>query len=152
MTKYPIRRIVKEMNGLESTNILFKWFSSNDTFLLERDFKKIVPLSENEEEDRAVVMCGLKDLSEKNIISNIDYHDKEYWILKKPFQAYTQDVEVSPTTALGVEAIINSFCEVLENKEDICDASSISDKDLANMVFICNSIVQNKSEENNSVD
>ena len=152
MTKYPIRRIVKEMNGLESTNILFKWFSSNDTFLLERDFKKIVPLSENEDEDRAVVMFGLKDLSEKNIISNIDYHDKEYWILKKPFQSYTQDVEVSPTTALGVEAIINSFCEVLENKEDICDASSISDKDLANMVFICNSIVQNKSEENNSVD
>ena len=140
------------MNGLESTNLLFKWFSENSCFLLERDFKEIVPISENEDEDRAVIIFGLNDLQEKNLISKSEYNGKEYWVLNKPFEAYPQDVTINAPVALGVQAIINSFCDVLENQEDKCDASNVTEKDIQNIIYICNTLVQSKGEEDNSVD
>ena len=140
------------MNGLESSNSLFQWFSNNDTFLLERDFKALVPISINEDEDRAVIIFGLNDLQEKGLVSKVSYNDKEYWVLAKPFQAYPQDVGITAPTALGIQAIINSFCEVLANQEDKCDASNITEKDLQNLIFICKELVQSNTVEENSVD
>lgn len=140
------------MNGLESSNLLFEWFSSNDTFLLERDFKSLVPISINEDEDRSVIIFGLNDLQEKNLVSKVSYNDKEYWVLIKPFQAYPQDVSITAPTALGLQAVINSFCDVLENQEDKCNASDITEKDLQNIIFICKELIQSNGNEQNSVD
>ena len=108
---------VDDMNSLDASNKLFEWFADKDTLSIDRDFSRILPESTDKEEDRAVLLCALKDLQKIDFIQE----SNEYWVLKKPFSSFTQTVELPALLCLSIAQLVNGFCDILGNDSDNCD-------------------------------
>ena len=124
------------MTVLDANNELFEWFRENNSFELKRDIKKIVPISEDEEETEITFKLALEELESNGLCSSKENEDKRYYILSKPFEAYTQNIEVSSWTAKFITSEINEFCELIQDNTDLCVASSIVEKDVRNLVHL----------------
>lgn len=124
------------MNVTDASIKLFTWFGEHDSFELDKDFISVVLVTDKETHDKAAVSCALKDLESSNIIQSSKIHDREVWVLRKPFNAYNQSIEVPAELAEAISSAINEFCELIEDKTDICDPASVSTKDIQNLVFL----------------
>ena len=124
------------MTVLDANNELFEWFRENNSFELKRDIKKIVPISEDEEETEITFKLALEELESNGLCSSKECEDKRYYILSKPFEAYNQNVEVSSWTAKFITNEINEFCELIQDNTDLCTASNIVEKDVRNLVHL----------------
>lgn len=134
------------MTILEASGHLYNWFAENDSFSMEKDFIKIITITEEPNRDKATFECALKELEGMKMIQgefSPDDHLK-YWILNKSFLAYEQSVTVSPELAITISDIINKFCEVTSNNIDICDPAKIEEKDLQNLIYIANILISEK--------
>ena len=142
------------MTILEASGHLYKWFRENDSFSLEKDFMKIITITEEPNRDRVAFKCALKRLEEMNMIkSEWGPEDHlQYWVLEKSFLTYEQNVTVSPELAITISDIINKFCEVTSNQIDVCDPSQIEEKDLNNLIYIANILVADKKEIDSGSD
>ena len=134
------------MTSLEAGNLLFEWYSNKDVFEIEKDFKQIVPVSEDEEKDKAAMIASLDDFTEKQLVNKVKLNDKDFWVLSKPYSAYSQNVELSVHTATALAGIINTFCDLLENPTDKCDPTAITEKEIQNLLFICNNLFSQINE------
>jgi len=135
------------MTVLEGSNELYKWFSENDSFCLEKDFIKIISITETPERDRATMLCALENFEKSELVSSSQIDDKRYWVIEKPFHSYAQSVSISPELALTLAGIINNFCEIVDNETDYCDTANIEEKDIKNLIYIANIMLAEKNTE-----
>ena len=122
------------MTVLDANNLLFEWFGSNDSFVMERDFKKVVPIFEDEEEMKTTLNLALQELCEANLVKICE--NKKYYILTKPFGAYQQSPEINSWIANYASVKINEFCDLINDDSDRCDASNLCEKDVKNLCHI----------------
>lgn len=126
------------MTILDATNTLYEWFQSHHSFETNRDLRKLIPIIENEEETTVALKLALADLEASRVVSSQVHGEKKYYVLIKPFESYTQNVELSSWTNHWIAKEINDFCELIEDRIDVCNANSIRDKDVRNTIHIIN--------------
>ena len=124
------------MTVLDAQNLLYEWFGSNDSFEINKDIRKVLPIMENEEETIAAFRLALEELARNNLVSPQEYGDKKYYILAKSYESYVQTVELSTFTTKWLATEINEFCAMIEDQTDQCTLSNINDKDVRNLVHI----------------
>jgi len=124
------------MTILDAYQMLNEFFNSNHVLNLNRDFKKIISITETEQEDRAAILCALKEMESGNLIKSTIVNNVEYWVLFKPLESFSQPIELNYLLAAGIASVINRVCDVLENDSDRCNPKEITDKDLKNLIFI----------------
>jgi len=133
------------MTSLDASNKLFDWFAESDTLSINRDFNLILPESTNQEEDKAILVCSLRDLEKIEFVQE----SNEYWVLKKPFSSFSQNVELPAQLCLSISQLINGFCDVLQDDSDTCNPTDMKTKDIMNVVTICGYLMQESSEKSN---
>ena len=52
------------MTVIDATNNLFEWFSENDSFELDKDFIKIISVTDTPEEDKTAFLCALDNFEQ----------------------------------------------------------------------------------------
>ena len=124
------------MTVLDAQNLLYEWFGENDSFEIQKDMRKVVPIMENEEETISAFKLALGELTTNSLISPQNYGDKKYYILTKSYESYVQTIELSTFTTKWVSGEINEFCSLIDDKTDVCNTSNITDKDVRNLVHI----------------
>ena len=136
------------MTVFEASGHLYEWFSQNDCFCMESDFIKVITITETPNEDKVAFLCALKSFEDSEMVSSEfdpDSH-KKYWVLKKSFLMYNQQVDLLPDTALAISRVINHFCEEMNNEVDRCDATNITEKDIKNLLYISELIANNQKD------
>lgn len=127
---------IYNMTIQDASNELFTWFEKTDSFEMGRDLKKVLPIVDNEEETMVAFKIALEKLEEMQLIASKDYGDKKYYILEKHMDAFQQNVDLGPWTAKFVAGEINEFCTIIEDSTDLCQTSSIQEKDIRNLVHV----------------
>ncbi len=134
------------MTIIEASNILWKFYSNNSSICLPGDFSKIIPVTETKEVDLITLKLALKEFEEAKIVKYyqntevIEEPKREYWILNKSLSSFDQTVTLSAITSDALAQIINKVCEKLKSDKDLCDPKSITEKDIQNLIMICNSL------------
>ncbi len=124
------------MTIYDASGKLFNWFKENDSFVMEEDFKKLILISEEKERETACVTAALNHLESIDLIKKEKMEEKEIWLLCKSFKQFEQNVEISADTCAVIADIINEFCDLIDDTTDYCDASSITEKDITNLLLI----------------
>ena len=132
---------------MDAQNLLYEWYSANDSFEMNRDIKKVVPIMENEEECLSAFKLGLTGLVERQLIAPQEYGDKMYFVLLKSYESYPQTIELNSFTTKWMAGEINEFCDMIEDKTDICASSNVSDKDVRNLIHIVQFYKQKTAEK-----
>jgi hypothetical protein len=135
------------MTILDANNSLFEYFRTNHSFEIDRDLKKIVQVSDDEAESIVAFKLALEELESNNLIASKDYNEKKFYVLTKPFESYVQNPDLNPWTATMVGNEINEFCNLIEDHQDECSPSSITEKDFRNLVHIAQYYKQKLSEK-----
>ena len=133
------------MTVLEGSNKLFEWFSVNQKFNFDEDMENLMPNAEKS--DKAAVKCALEEFEKLEIVKGSEIKNDYYWVLNKNFESFGQDVKLSPKTAMLISQLLNSFCEVLNVKDDECDPKDINESDINNLLLICYHFINEASEE-----
>ena len=115
---------------------LFSWFADRDTFQLERDFKDLVVITDNMDEEKCAIMCALKDMESNGIISSHTTDKTDYYILCRKLQAFSQDVSIDGETAWAISNVINGVCEAMNDHVDQCNPVNLKPLDIKNITFI----------------
>ena len=127
------------MTVLEGSNKLFEWFSVNQKFNFDEDMENLIP--------NAAVKCALEEFEKLEIVKGTEIKNDYYWVLNKNFESFGQDVKLSPKTAMLISQLLNSFCEVLNVKDDECDPKDINESDINNLLLICYHFINEACEE-----
>ena len=138
------------MTITQASSILYEWFSANDCFSIDSDSRKIIKgedLSPDKlSEIKASVVCALAEYEELGLIKSCEINKKKIWVLKKNFDLFDQTVKVSPDDCLSIARIINGVSSVMNLGLEECDPKNVIGKDISNMVSICSSLIQLKSQ------
>lgn len=124
------------MTILEAANKLLEYFSTKDSFSMEENYKDIILISEDPDNDKITFALALEDLEKTEIIKGHTQGKKKVYILKKPLNSYTQGVNIDGFTCNMIAKIINDFCDKIKDKKDYCDAKNINEKDIRNLIFL----------------
>ena len=135
------------MTVLEASGHLYNWFSENHSFSLEKDFIKIVTITEHPSRDRAAFLCALSDFEKGEMIKKARVGDEEYWVLQRSFLMYPQTISISSDTSLIMSTVINKFCEIIGNDKDMCNPAEISEEDIKNLLYICNYLTKDTEKD-----
>ena len=133
------------MTVLEGSNKLFEWFSVIQKFNFDEDMENLMPNAEKS--DKAAVKCALEEFEKLEIVRGTEIKNDYYWVLNKNFESFGQDVKLTPKTALLISQLINSFCEILNVKDDECDPKDIKEHDINNLLLICYHFIKEAGEE-----
>lgn len=128
---------------------LFSWFSSHDTFQMERDFKELVVITDNMDEEKCAISCALKDMESNNIVSSHTTNKIDYYILCRNLQAFSQDVSIDGDTAWELANVLNGVCEGLDDFTDQCNPMILRPLDVKNIVFIAREQMRKAAQEDN---
>ncbi len=142
--------ILKKMTVLDISVELLKWFQTNDVIDAEKDLKKIILISENETQDKALLLAGLIHLERKEIITNIKIQDSDLYFLNKNLDSLDQNINIDQETATKVSQVINRFCDSIEDHKDVSDPTDIKQKDILHLALILEAWQNNKN--NNTLD
>jgi hypothetical protein len=82
----------------------------------------------------------------------VEYTEVKRWVLVKNYEAFEQAVTVGGETSRGIATVLNTFCDVLGDQTDHCDATNIVEKDIRNLVGLTNYMSSQQAEQNISVD
>lgn len=136
------------MTIVEASSKLFDWFSKNDYFSLEKNLQSLTFITETAEEDRACVKCALEDFEKLEFIRCSEgAKGKKVWVLKKSFDSFEQSVSINVDTAKNIASIINAFCDSIKDHSDECDPRNITQKDIKNVVIICQHMSKGLAEK-----
>ena len=135
------------MTVFESSMSLWRWFSDHDYFSMEKDFKKIIPISDSEKKDTCSIRLALKSLEETGMISKSE--DSEIWVLKRKLDESDQEVCITHSTALEISMIINTFVECLGSENFMqnykCDPSCLKEQDIKSLCFVAQTMADKDS-------
>ena len=128
---------------------LFGWFTDRDTFQMERDFKEVVVITDNIDEEKCTILCALKAMESNNIISSHTTNKTDYYILCRKLQAFSQDVAVDGETAWAMANVLNGVCESINDYVDQCNPMILKPLDIKNVVFIATEQMRKAAGEDN---
>ena len=136
------------MNVFEAGVSLFGWFAENDTFSLEEDFSLIKDLIvEDPVRDKAAFVCALANLEKMEMVQCSTFEDKKIWVLCRNYKSVEQSLTLTAPVAQEVARVINAFCESTGAEDQYCDSTSVQEKDISNLLFICGFLSSDKEEE-----
>lgn len=135
------------MTILDASMRLVGWFQTNESFELNRDFDKLILITETKKEDLAAFKCGLKNLLEANLIGKETVDNVDYYILNRPLESVEQNITVQYPVAIQIAKTLNAFCEKMKIKEDLCDFKDIKERDIKNMLYLLNDFLSQKEEK-----
>jgi len=136
----------------DSCNKLFLWFKENDYYNEKEDFLKLIKISSEEEKDEASINLALFKLKELKLVEKYDLppdYEKRIWVLSKKLESYEQNVVISADLAFAISSLINSYCDLIKDKENICETTNIKSSDIENLVKICHSLIKMAGDANN---
>ena len=136
------------MTVLESCNHLINWFSTNESFDLDKDFGSLLVVTDDEEIIKASLKEALRELVDGNIIAKARIKNREVWILKKNLGSYEQTVKIEGVASLEIAKIVNRACDLTDSAEDYCNPISIVPRDIDNLIFICKKLFDSLGEKN----
>jgi hypothetical protein len=125
------------MTTLEASIKLFDWFKENDYYVYPSDNQKLLVISENDL-DHLPIKKALSNFSAQEMLScEVDELGKVIYFLNRRLDQVEQNLEIDGYLASAIGTKINWFCnDVLKDTADICDPSSISKKDVWNLLHI----------------
>jgi hypothetical protein len=82
------------------------------------------------------------------MIGSKEVNEKTQWILRKPFSAYEQTIEVQAELATAISLALNEFCDAIGDNTDMCDPSNLTPKDIQNLVIIYRHVQSKLVDEN----
>lgn len=134
------------MTVLDAANKLLDFYQKNDSFNIERNYQDLILISDSPEDAKIAINLALEDLEKNDIIKCFSAGKSKTYILKKPLNNYDQNVLVGGITANMVAKIINDFCDRIKDKRDYCDARSITEKDIRNLIFLASMATTEKDQ------
>jgi len=135
------------MTTLEVSLKLYEWFETNDSFDLDKNFKNIFLISEDEELDKATLIAGLKKLESQGVITGVRINEKTLFILSRPIESIDQKVNIDYPTAVKVARVINNFCDDIDDHKDVADPAEIRTKDILHLALILEAWQKNKTDD-----
>ena len=136
------------MTIAEACSSLFSWFSENEHFEMSKNYKELLIITDDEQREKSTISLALKRLEEINIISKLNIKpSREMWVLEKGLDNYEQKIEISGLAAGNIASIINKTCDVIGDYQDLCNPLSINEKDINNLIFICQKLYEHSSEK-----
>jgi hypothetical protein len=139
---------------------LFTFFSKNEIFDLEDNYKEIIPFESLEEPDvkKAVAILALKEFEKQGLITEVPSlkpdalknPDERKWILNKDLTKYEQPIELHYPTLAAIVKIINDFCEKSGDDQNKVDPLLITEKNIQDLCLLASQFVnpQKNSQEN----
>tara|TARA_R100000008_G_C3495073_1_gene120707 strand:+ start:280 stop:684 length:405 start_codon:yes stop_codon:yes gene_type:complete len=124
------------MTVLDACVEIFKWFQKNHSFEVEKDFKKIFLISENQEVDKATLLAALDSVEKQKIITKVELDGSPIYVLNRPLASLEQDVKIDYETATKVSEVINKFCHTIDDHKDVSDPLLITQKDIFNLAIL----------------
>jgi hypothetical protein len=128
------------MTILDAFNHLNEYFNEHHCLNINDDFKKLVKITVTEDQDMAAIKAALIEMEKSGVVRKAEVNGKEFWVLFKPFENFSQDVEINYLLAAGISGVINKVCDLLENDSDRCDPKEITEKDIKNLIFIASKV------------
>jgi len=132
------------MTIIEANNLLIDFFCERDTFELDRDFKKAVLITENEEQDKATLSAALQTLETEGIVMKASTPslstkklNKTFWVLVKPFNTISQTLQISAMTGVHMAKILNAAIQGSTSNTELCNPSRVTEKDINNLLLLC---------------
>ena len=132
----------------EACSKLFGWFAENERFDLSKDYKSLLIVSDDEEVEKEIVKIALTKMEEIKILVRITPARRNVWVLDKPLNSFEQNVSISGNMATEISEIINRTCHAIDNYDDVCNPLDINEKDVNNLIFICQKIYEHDVEKN----
>jgi hypothetical protein len=126
------------MNIMDASNKLFEFFLTNDCFVVDKNLKDIVTVTDDPERDKACIIGALGTLKTMECVTPVEMGQTTYWFLNRPAESLEQELKIHGFTAQMIAECINSFCQLIEDPTDLCDAKSLQEKDIRNLLFITN--------------
>ena len=129
------------MTIIESIQILLKWYTSNNLFNLDSDFKKLfstenIYLTDKPEEEKCAILGALSELTDNNIIKKIDLNDKDYYILCKPLNSINQTLSISIITSVIISEVINTYASNSDKKELLVNPLQLTEQNILTAVTL----------------
>jgi len=124
------------MTILDATHKLFDYFATKDSFCLDKDFKNLIPISEDKDLEVSIVLLALKDMEKNELLKSTKVKDKECYILSRPLDSFEQSLSISYPTAMAIAQGLNEFCEAIGDYTDVCDVGNVTEKDVRNLVVL----------------
>lgn len=134
------------MTVLDAANKLLDFYQKNDSFNIEKNYQDLILISDSPEDTKIAINLALEDLEKNDIIKCFSAGKSKTYILKKPLNNYDQNVLVGGITANMIAKIINDFCDKIKDKRDYCDARSITEKDIRNLIFLASMATTEKDQ------
>jgi len=133
----------------ESSFLLFEWFKENDYFDLNSDYSSLLT-GKNLHKDAKKLRCsflgGLLKLQEMGLIKSIvgSTGDTEVWVLQKPFELLSQDLELSGDTC---QMIFKFLSECADSMGVECKTNplDITEQDIQSLLWVLNLLKEKDS-------
>jgi hypothetical protein len=132
------------MTILEVGVKLYEWFESNDSFDVDKNFKNIFLISEDEDLDKALLNASLRKIESQNVISGSHVNGRSFYLLNRPIDSMDQSVNVDYPTAIKIATVINNFCDDIDDHKDVVDPAEIKSKDILYLALILEAWQKNK--------
>ncbi len=139
------------MNILESSLKLYEWFNLNDSFCLEEDFIKLMVVSDDEDRDKASLLCALSNLEKYEVIQSQETKNKKIWIVERPLESMPQKIDIDYSLALSIAHVINEAAEKYRVKESVCDAGNITADNLKDLIVLAGINLKSEDELDNEL-
>lgn len=132
------------MTILEIKNLIFKYFTENDTLVLPDNFNKIILISENPEMDLASLKESLKSYVELGLVKSVEFEDnkkkKVAYVLEKPLQNYEQSVVISGEIGLYIAQILNDVKD--QDDHNVVNPLSITQENIESMIILITQLLK----------
>lgn len=139
------------MTIVEAANKILEHFNKKESFCMEEDYTSLMEISEYPTEDKIAFILALEDLEKNDFIKSHTSNKKKLYILKKPLNSYDQNINLGGFTCNMIAKVINDFCDRIKDKRDYCEARSITEKDIRNLIFLA-SLSSSSQEEKENID
>ena len=134
------------MTILEGTHILFNWFKEHDSFESVKDFKDLIPITEDKEKDELCMLAALEKLQESELVILKETKERKIWLLARPLESFEQNIEIGGDLATSIANCINGFCDQIGDNTDYVDPSMIQQKDIRNLVLLYSANMANEDQ------
>ena len=134
------------MTVLDMCVEVLKWFQNNDCFDLHKDFNKIILISENPKNEKALLLASLQRLEKQEMVTSVDFEGSTLYFLNKNLQAFDQEITVDQETATKVSSVINKFCDTIDDHKDVSDPASIKSKDILHLALILETLQERQGK------
>jgi len=132
---------------------IYNHFQTNDELVLPDDNLKILVISDTPDLHAAAIKTALSSFEETGLVKKVEYvegkKNKTAYILEKPLQSYTQNVNIDGITAALISKVFNNL-NLKQVGASQSNPLAITQFEIETMATIAEQyIIANKSKEQN---